>query len=109
MSDEAGTDRSSRPLPRARRRVSRGIRLVSQTGARVVPWSRLNPKVRARAVLPSLFTLGNMLCGFSSVLLSFQGKFRVAAVLIGNSIVLDIADGAVARAVGAITPFGLQF
>ena len=50
-----------------------------------------------------------MLCGFSSVLLSFQGHFRAAAVLIGISIVLDIADGAVARAVGAITPFGLQF
>jgi CDP-diacylglycerol--serine O-phosphatidyltransferase len=89
--------------------MSRGIRLVSQTGARVVPWSRLNPKVRARATLPSLFTLGNMLCGFSSVLLSFQAEFRAAAVLIGVSIVLDIADGAVARAVGAITPFGLQF
>jgi len=50
-----------------------------------------------------------MLSGFSSVLLSFQGEFRPAAVLIGISIVLDIADGAVARAVGAITPFGLQF
>jgi CDP-diacylglycerol--serine O-phosphatidyltransferase len=62
-----------------------------------------------RALLPSLFTLGNMLGGFSSVLLSFQGHFRTAAVLIGISIFLDIADGAVARAVGAITPFGLQF
>ena len=30
-------------------------------------------------------------------------------MLIGVSILLDIADGAVARAVGAITPFGLQF
>ena len=60
-------------------------------------------------MLPSLFTLGNMLCGFSAVLVSFQGKFRLAAVLIATSIVLDIFDGAVARAVGAITPFGLQF
>ncbi len=62
-----------------------------------------------RALLPSLFTLGNMLAGFSSVLLSFQGHFRAAAILIALSILLDIADGAVARAVGAITPFGLQF
>ena len=60
-------------------------------------------------IVPSLFTLGNMLCGFSAVLLSFQGQFRAAAVLIGISILLDICDGAVARAVGAITPFGLQF
>ncbi len=85
------------------------MRLVSATGARVIPLDRLNPRVRARATLPSLFTLGNMLCGFSSVLLSFQGHFRAAAVLVGISIVLDICDGAVARAVGAITPFGLQF
>ena len=95
--------------PRRRDRVSRRIRLVSATGARVIPLDRLNPRVRARATLPSLFTLGNMLCGFSSVLLSFQGHFRAAAVLVGISIVLDICDGAVARAVGAITPFGLQF
>ena len=107
----SGEAEAAAPRPRARRRdrVTRGIRLVSATGARVVPWSRLNPRVRARATLPSLFTLGNMVCGFSSVLLSFQGHFRAAAVLVGISIVLDIADGAVARAVGAITPFGLQF
>jgi CDP-diacylglycerol--serine O-phosphatidyltransferase len=90
-------------------RNGRGWRLVSATGARVVSLRRLDHKARVRALLPSLFTLGNMLCGFTSVLLSFQGQFRVAAVLIGISIVLDIADGAVARAVGAITPFGLQF
>ncbi|MEP7333717.1 MAG: phosphatidylcholine/phosphatidylserine synthase [Terracoccus sp.] len=94
---------------RGRARVGRGIRLVSATGARVVPMSRLNPRVRARVMLPSLFTLGNMLFGFSSVLLSFQGRFTTAAVFIAVSILLDISDGAVARAVGAITPFGLQF
>jgi CDP-diacylglycerol--serine O-phosphatidyltransferase len=33
----------------------------------------------------------------------------MAAVLIGLSIVADISDGAVARLVGAVTPFGLQF
>lgn len=60
-------------------------------------------------MLPSVFTLGNLVCGFSSVLVSFTGHFVTAAVLIAAAIVLDIADGAVARAVGAITPFGLQF
>src|SRR6478752_2281240 len=78
--------------PRRRDRVSRRIRLVSATGARVIPLDRLNPRVRARATLPSLFTLGNMLCGFSSVLLSFQGHFRAAAVLVGISIVLAIGE-----------------
>ena len=100
---------SADPSPSRRERMSRRFPLVSATGARVVPWSRINPRVRARAVLPSLFTLGNMISGFSSVLLSFQTHYRAAAVLIAISIVLDICDGAVARAVGAITPFGLQF
>lgn len=60
-------------------------------------------------MLPSLFTLANMICGFAAVLLSFDGEYNAAAVLIATAVVLDIADGAVARAVGAITPFGLQF
>ncbi|MEO6988678.1 MAG: CDP-diacylglycerol--serine O-phosphatidyltransferase [Aquihabitans sp.] len=60
-------------------------------------------------MLPSLFTLGNMLCGFSSLRAAQSGQFRLAAVLIGAAVVLDIADGATARAVGATTPFGLQF
>ncbi|MDC5697396.1 CDP-diacylglycerol--serine O-phosphatidyltransferase [Intrasporangium calvum] len=105
MSEEPTRPRARR----ARQRVVRGWRLVSQTGARVVPLNRVNPKVRAKVMLPSLFTLGNMVCGFSAVLMAFQDRFGVAAVLIAVSIVLDILDGAVARAVGAITPFGLQF
>jgi len=64
---------------------------------------------RALAFLPSLFTLANMFCGFLAILLSIRGEFRLAAVLIGFSIIFDITDGAVARLVGAITPFGLQF
>jgi len=60
-------------------------------------------------MLPSAFTLANMLCGFSSLRASQDGDFRMAAVLIGLAIIFDIADGATARAVRAITPFGLQF
>ncbi|WP_347353186.1 CDP-diacylglycerol--serine O-phosphatidyltransferase [Intrasporangium sp.] len=84
-------------------------RLVSVTGAKVVSPRRLDPMTRARVMLPSLITLGNMLCGFSSVLLSFQGRFAVASILVAISILFDISDGAVARLVGATTPFGLQF
>ena len=64
---------------------------------------------RARLWLPSLFTLGNMLCGFAAILVAFRGQYDLACVLIGASVVLDIADGAVARLVGAVSPFGLQF
>lgn len=99
-----------RGVMRRRRRGGRGrFRLISPTGARVVQPGRLDAKSRAKAMLPSLFTLANMLCGFSAIISALNGDFSVAAVLIGIAIVLDIFDGAVARAVGAITPFGLQF
>lgn len=64
---------------------------------------------RALATLPSLFTLANMGCGFGAILVSIRGDHTLAAVLIGLSVLFDIIDGAVARMVGAVTPFGLQF
>jgi CDP-diacylglycerol---serine O-phosphatidyltransferase len=64
---------------------------------------------RALATLPSLFTLGNMMLGFAAILVAIRGDQTLAAVLIGLSIVFDITDGAVARLVGSVTPFGLQF
>jgi CDP-diacylglycerol--serine O-phosphatidyltransferase len=64
---------------------------------------------RALATLPSLFTLANMFCGFLAILVSIRGQYTLAAVLIGLSVLFDITDGAVARLVGAVTPFGLQF
>jgi CDP-diacylglycerol--serine O-phosphatidyltransferase len=64
---------------------------------------------RALATLPSLFTLGNMMLGFAAILVAIRGDHTLAAVLIGLSIIFDITDGAVARLVGSVTPFGLQF
>ena len=64
---------------------------------------------RARSWLPSLFTLANMMCGFGAVLVAFRGEYALACVLIALSVVFDITDGAVARLVGAVSPFGLQF
>ena len=93
----------------ARRRGFGRFRLVSPTGAPVVDPDRLDPPGRLRAMLPSLCTLANLLCGFGSILSSIDGHFHEAAVLVAVAICFDIADGAVARAVNAITPFGLQF
>ena len=96
-------------MQRRKRRRGGGFRLVSVTGARVVRPHKLDAKTRSKAMLPSFLTLLNMMCGFVSVLLAFEGQHSLAAVLIGVAVVLDISDGAVARAVGSITPFGLQF
>jgi CDP-diacylglycerol--serine O-phosphatidyltransferase len=102
---------ASSDLRRSRneRRQADDFRLVSPAGVAVVRPDRLDARSRARAMAPSAFTLVNMLCGFSSIRAAESGQFDLAAVLISVAIVFDIFDGAMARAVGAITPFGLQF
>jgi len=110
MDPEPGTDDdpTGGAPPGKSGRLSR-FRLVSPSGAAVVEPGRLDPPGRLRAMLPSLFTLSNLLFGFGSMLLSIDGEYHQAAILIAIAVGFDIADGAVARAVGSITPFGLQF
>src|SRR5213592_664420 len=60
-------------------------------------------------LLPSLFTLGNMFCGYSCVVYSMRGEFETAAIFIGYAFVLDMLDGRIARLTGATSDFGLQF
>lgn len=91
-----------------RRRILGRWRLVSPTGAKVVSLRQLPQRERARLLAPSMFTTLNMTSGFASCLLAFRGQYTLAAALIGVSIVMDIADGYVARAVGATSPFGVQ-
>ncbi|MEO7422073.1 MAG: CDP-diacylglycerol--serine O-phosphatidyltransferase [Ornithinibacter sp.] len=91
-----------------RRRILDRWRLVSPTGAEVVSLRQLPKRERLRLMAPSIFTTLNMVSGFSSVLLAFRQEFTLAAILIAFSIVMDIADGFVARLVGATSPFGLQ-
>ncbi|MGL5851488.1 MAG: CDP-diacylglycerol--serine O-phosphatidyltransferase [Phycicoccus sp.] len=98
----------STPAEPGRRRILGRWRLVSPTGAKVVSLRQLPRRERARLLAPSMFTTLNMTSGFASCLLAFREQFTLAAVLIGVSIVMDIADGYVARAVGATSPFGVQ-
>ena len=85
------------------------LRLVSATGARVIPLAGSTrasaPGPRCRASSPSAT------CSAASPRCCCRSRATSARrrSLVGISIVLDIGDGAVARAVGAITPFGLQF
>ena len=90
------------------RRLLDRWRLKSPSGAAVVSLRQLNTRERLRVTSPSMLTTGNMACGFSAVLLAFGDHFTWAAAMLAGSIVLDIADGAVARLVGATSPFGVQ-
>jgi CDP-diacylglycerol--serine O-phosphatidyltransferase len=60
-------------------------------------------------LLPTLFTLGNMFCGYASVVHAMRRDFETAALLIGIAMVLDTLDGFIARLTNSATAFGLEF
>jgi len=57
---------------------------------------------------PSLFTLGNLACGFFSILASSKGNYAQAGWLILIAAVFDMFDGRVARLLGAESEFGVE-
>jgi CDP-diacylglycerol--serine O-phosphatidyltransferase len=59
-------------------------------------------------VLPSLFTVGNIFCGYYAILATMHGNYGQAAHAIGIAIMLDILDGRIARLTNSSTGFGLQ-
>jgi CDP-diacylglycerol--serine O-phosphatidyltransferase len=65
---------------------------------------------RGGAVLaPSLFTLGNMACGFYALMSSVRGEFVSAATAIILGMLFDALDGRVARLVHGESEFGVEF
>ncbi len=57
-------------------------------------------------LLPSLFTVGNIFCGFFSMVQSVRGELGTAAVLILVAVVADVLDGRIARLTNTTSPFG---
>jgi len=60
-------------------------------------------------VIPSLFTVANIFCGFLSIIASSRGQFERSAVLILVAIFADVLDGRIARLTGTATRFGEEF
>ncbi len=71
----------------------------------------MGPKNRHQyiVVLPSLFTTGNLFCGFYSILHSFNHQFDKAAYAILFAGVFDVLDGRVARITKSTSQFGLEY
>jgi CDP-diacylglycerol--serine O-phosphatidyltransferase len=59
-------------------------------------------------LLPSIFTVGNMFCGYASIIFSMRGELVTAAPFIGFAVVLDMLDGRVARLTKTTSAFGLE-
>jgi CDP-diacylglycerol---serine O-phosphatidyltransferase len=64
---------------------------------------------RGAYLLPSLFTILNVLLGFYAVICGLQGDFPRAALLIFVAAVTDSLDGRIARMTGTETEFGKEF
>jgi CDP-diacylglycerol--serine O-phosphatidyltransferase len=60
-------------------------------------------------LLPSLFTVGNMFCGYACVAYAMRGEMETAAPFIGIAVVLDMLDGRIARLTGTTSAFGREF
>jgi CDP-diacylglycerol---serine O-phosphatidyltransferase len=60
-------------------------------------------------LLPTLFTIGNLFCGFYGLVLTFRSEFEFASLLVIAAGILDGLDGRIARLTGTSSPFGNEF
>jgi phosphatidylglycerophosphate synthase len=81
------------------------------TGARTLASRSVSRLIHTRVTPNALTATGVLLCGTASVLVLFEGRneilfYWLAAVVFVTGSLLDILDGALARAGGKTTPFG---
>jgi CDP-diacylglycerol--serine O-phosphatidyltransferase len=75
------------------------------------PRTRLRTKRYRRGIylLPGLFTVANLFCGYACVVYAMRGDLATAAPFIGFAVVLDMLDGRIARLTNSTSAFGLEF
>lgn len=59
-------------------------------------------------LLPSLFTIANLFCGYACVVYATRGDFDTAALFIGVAMILDTLDGFFARLTNSSSAFGVE-
>src|SRR5437867_12294690 len=72
---------------------------------------RIQDRTRIRtglSIVPSLFTIGNIFCGYYSVISTLRGNWDYAAILIGICYIFDGLDGRIARLTKTASDFGVQ-
>ena len=83
------------------------IRMLKPLGRRgVTERRRLR---RGVYLLPSMFTMASMFCGYACIVYAMRGEFATAAPFIGFAIVVDMLDGRIARMTGTTSAFGVEF
>jgi len=61
-----------------------------------------------RGIFPGVFTMGNVVCGFLSILSAFEGHVTAACWFVVLAGALDVLDGRAARLAGATSQFGVE-
>lgn len=87
------------------------VRLLRRRVRPRVPLRHRVPAEKLRQgvyLIPSLFTAGNIMCGFFSVLSTFNGEYVQAALFIIYAHILDGVDGYVARLTKTTSQFGVE-
>jgi CDP-diacylglycerol--serine O-phosphatidyltransferase len=69
---------------------------------------RPNRFKRGVFLLPSLFTVANLFCGYACIVYATRADFETAALFIGVAMILDTLDGFFARLTNSSTAFGVQ-
>lgn len=75
------------------------------------PRRRIRDRARLQSglsIIPSLFTIGNIFCGYYAAVSSLRGNFDNAAIAIGVGAVLDGLDGRIARLTKTTSDFGVE-
>ena len=60
-------------------------------------------------ILPSLFTTGNVFCGFYAFIAVLNEKFYIAAWALVIAVIFDMLDGRIARLTKTTSAFGVQY
>ena len=82
---------------------------MSETGETRRRGDDLRHYRRGMFLLPSIFTVANMFCGYACIVYSMRGELVLAAPFIGFATVLDMFDGRIARMTNTTSAFGLEF
>ncbi|MEM7408457.1 MAG: CDP-diacylglycerol--serine O-phosphatidyltransferase [Pseudomonadota bacterium] len=67
------------------------------------------PRRRGIYVLPNLFTTAALFGGFYAIVMAMQGRYDLAAIAIFVAMVLDGADGRIARLTNTQSDFGAEY
>ncbi|HXG51715.1 MAG TPA: CDP-diacylglycerol--serine O-phosphatidyltransferase [candidate division Zixibacteria bacterium] len=88
------------------------VRLLQRRPRPRVPLKQRMPAEKLKRgvyLIPNLFTAGNLICGFFSILATFKGEYLQATLYMIAAHLLDGVDGLAARMTKTSSQFGIEF